>query len=159
VASTQETDLLGSPPGKAHGVGRGLDEAELGVLDGDLEEGAGARGVVVEAGALRDRIQMRAEHDDVGGGADVGLADDVVGPVEGEGRVEREREDGRLRVGRGEVLEVLADRPAHGERRHGDQDIVGLPVGHSHTRGVKSGVCDRVELQEGDGTELLVQAV
>ena len=74
VLCAQQAGLLAGPPGEADGVVDG----ELAELDGDLEEGDGARAVVVDSRSGGDRVGVAADVDDVVVVTSDGLSNDVV---------------------------------------------------------------------------------
>ncbi len=58
---SDQAELLGAPPCEPHRVGR----LDLGHLDGNLQDGAAARSVVLDPGSGLDRVQVSAGHHDV----------------------------------------------------------------------------------------------
>lgn len=76
VEGADEADLLSAPPDEAD-----LVLEALVLLEGadDLEDGAGARAVIVDTRAGGDRVQVSTEDDDVVGVALLGLGNDVPG--------------------------------------------------------------------------------
>src|SRR5688500_5751718 len=77
MLGAQNPELLGAPEGEAHPVGR-LD-AELGHLQGDLEDRRHSRAVVVYAGALSYGVEVGAHHHRAVRAAPRRVGDDVRG--------------------------------------------------------------------------------
>ena len=101
VLRSEQTLLLGSPPGEAHRVVRlGLRH-----LDRGLQQRCAAGAVVVDARAVLHAVEVGAGHDGVGVIAALGLGEHVVGRARLRRVVDRHR---HRRTGGG--VEVLAGR-------------------------------------------------